>query len=326
MCVPLLFPVVYAWMMRKTSESDVEAAARQPPWADQLSKTKEKVVRRRQYAIAGVIIGCIFVACYVTYEESPPSVVAAPLDDAASYQGDNAALAAQFQAEHHNDPSSSSRTERYVQASELQLANELEHRALLDEVKSVFVVEQQPAGGAIASKPQILLLHGARFSSTNWEQINTLNALAKAGFRVVALDLPGYARSTGTVSTPFRAAFIEAIIATLKMEHVIVVTPSMSGQYALPWAFSGSAKMAGLVAVTPADLNRIAKDDWAKNTVPALVVYGSNDPHGKSRADVLQQLPNSKVVVFEGGSHPCYVDDPERFNQLLIDFAQEIAS
>jgi hypothetical protein len=34
-------------------------------------------------------------------------------------------------------------------------------------------------------------------------------------------------------------------------------------------------------------------------SIPTMIVYGALDPKGKSRADILHQIPNSHVDVFE---------------------------
>lgn len=42
----------------------------------------------------------------------------------------------------------------------------------------------------------VLLLHGIRFSSHNWLTVGSLNTLAAAGYRALAIDLPGKPHST----------------------------------------------------------------------------------------------------------------------------------
>lgn len=53
----------------------------------------------------------------------------------------------------------------------------------------LFYRQAEPATGA--ARLPVLLLHGKRFSSENWLNIGTLDTLAQAGCRAVAIDLPG---------------------------------------------------------------------------------------------------------------------------------------
>lgn len=55
--------------------------------------------------------------------------------------------------------------------------------------QALFYRQALPAGGI--GRLTVLLLHGIRFSSENWQKIGTLETLAVAGHRALALDLPG---------------------------------------------------------------------------------------------------------------------------------------
>lgn len=55
--------------------------------------------------------------------------------------------------------------------------------------QALFYRQALPAG--CTARLTVLLLHGIRFSSENWRHIGTLETLAAAGHRALALDLPG---------------------------------------------------------------------------------------------------------------------------------------
>ncbi|XP_023368776.1 protein ABHD14B [Otolemur garnettii] len=55
--------------------------------------------------------------------------------------------------------------------------------------QSLFFREARPVSGQ--AHFSVLLLHGIRFSSETWQNLGTLHRLAQAGYRAVAIDLPG---------------------------------------------------------------------------------------------------------------------------------------
>lgn len=83
----------------------------------------------------------------------------------------------------------------------------------------------QTAGPQTAdtSKGTVLLLHGAKFSSQTWVDLGTMAQLARSGYQVVAIDLPGFGRSRemrAPTGVPARAKWLSQTIHDLVRDLV----------------------------------------------------------------------------------------------------------
>ena len=111
-----------------------------------------------------------------------------------------------------------------------------------------------------------------------------------------------------------------------KLKKIILVTPSMSGSYALPWMLTSPELFAGVVAIAPTSSGIVPQSRLRAFQVPTLLIYGSKDKStlGTTSHDDLKSIPNFQAVVFPGAGHAAYIDQPDRFNTLLYNFAQHI--
>jgi abhydrolase domain-containing protein 14 len=170
--------------------------------------------------------------------------------------------------------------------------------------------------------PPVLLLHGAAFSSETWEKLGTLKALAEAGLRALAIDLPGFARSKqaqGQADT-----FLAALMAALGLARAVIVAPSMSGRFAFPLVISHPELVAGFVPVAPVGVPQYLAR-LQNPSLKALIVWGEADQIVPAvQATVLSAaLPGSRVLLMPGARHPCYLDRPTEFHAALIAFAKD---
>ena len=109
------------------------------------------------------------------------------------------------------------------------------------------------------SGPTVVLLHGQAFDASTWQQIGTLKALGQQGrVRAVAVDLPGFGLTGGQpLPASDRPAFLAELLVQLRVRRpLVLVTPSMSGSYALPWLTHHAGELAGWVAVAPVGLKQ----------------------------------------------------------------------
>ena len=169
--------------------------------------------------------------------------------------------------------------------------HDIETRDVLVEGSRLHYLETGPP-----SDWTVVLLHGARFTSKTWHDLGTLGQLSDAGYHVVAIDLPGYGQSESSAlaSDDYLSRALETLLAD---RDVVVVSPSMSGRFSLPFVARHSDRVTGYVPIAPVGVSRYA-DEVGRVKVPTLVVWGANDTViPLAEADVLAKALAGRTLI-----------------------------
>lgn len=179
-----------------------------------------------------------------------------------------------------------------------------------------------------ARRAEVVLLHGKAFTSRTWEQLGTLQLLAHRGYRAVALDLPGFGNSAPSKeasSEAGRAELLARALRDLEVREAVLVSPSLSGRYALPLLMRGHPQLHGFVPIAPTSTQNYTREQfWAVKT-PTLILYGELDrvlaPESLRQ---LRHLPRHSVVTLRDAGHACYVHQPGDFHRALLAFLGQL--
>lgn len=206
----------------------------------------------------------------------------------------------------------------------------MEFRGYLEwegEASGIYYRRESPASARFT----VLFLHGQAFSSQTWDDLGTLKFLRSKNYNVVAIDLPGYVKSKEFGNVPRtseeRANFLNKITKKLEIERPVIVSPSMSGSYSLPFIFQGDQgrNLRGFVPVAPVGTEKYSEEDYKNLDLPTLIVYGENDETlGLSSLRRLRNIPGSVIHMMKGAGHACYMKNTDEFHENLEKFLSKL--
>ncbi len=125
----------------------------------------------------------------------------------------------------------------------------------------------------------LLFIHGLASYIPAWFK---LIPLLKDKYRCIAIDLPGYGKSTKgfhSGSQTYYASALKNLIAELNIDKVVGVGHSMGGQVVLSAALAFPEIFRRLVLIAPAGFETFAPEEmkWIKQNYTAETYYNPND-------------------------------------------------
>ena len=178
---------------------------------------------------------------------------------------------------------------------------------------TVHAIDRAPEGEA---KGVVLFLHGGSYTSEVWDRTGLLDDVVDAGWRGVAIDLPGSGDSDESSLDP--VDFLGAVVDELG-EPPVIVSPSASGSYSLPFVAAHPDRVRGYVPVAPVGAATFSMPPGV-DPPPTVVAWGSEDDlFDPSIAPELADALGGRAVVIDGAGHSAYEDDPAAFRRLLVE-------
>jgi len=158
-----------------------------------------------------------------------------------------------------------------------------------------------------------------KFQAATWQELGTLKALAASGYHCLAVDMPGFGGSAACEAE--QEEVLGKWMQMIGVDRPVLVGPSMGGRIALEFAISHPDSLGGLVLVgtvgVEENTTRLSRID-----IPTLVVWGSNDqvsPLANSET-LLAEIKGSKRYIIDDAPHPCYLDQPDRWHEIILEF------
>ncbi|MEK7325633.1 MAG: alpha/beta hydrolase [Chloroflexota bacterium] len=187
----------------------------------------------------------------------------------------------------------------------------------------------------VGSGPAVMFIHGRIPPLNNWQAWNTnLEEVAAAGFRAVAVELPGFgdaARPDGPISTESAADCVLDIFDRLAISRVTLVGYNWGGLIAWRAAMIEPGRITKLALVAAEGAEQLSESLPGEMKVSTLILWVDADfflpiSHAEMFA---KAIPNSQLHIFEfgDGQSELAARAPQKlgkvFNERLVQFLKE---
>ena len=171
----------------------------------------------------------------------------------------------------------------------------------------------------------VVLLHGYSFYAETWVEVGLFDELA-GDYYVYSFDMPyGDKSRSDKFSAESRDEYADFLNTMLKMLTIgtpILIGASISGEVTLRYLISGYSARAAVV-IGPVGIRSLG-NQLGRISTPLLAIWGEKDTISPpSDSKILEaHVKNAEIRFIDDAGHPCYLDEPEKFKEIVINFLQ----
>jgi|GEM_PF-2076354 len=182
----------------------------------------------------------------------------------------------------------------------------------------------------------VIFIHGRVPPLAGWQSwASTLEPVAEAGSRAVAVDLPGYgeaARPEGAISTESAVDCVLELFDRMSIHRAALVGHNWGGLIAWRAALLGKNRVTKLVLIAAEGAEQMGRDLRGESQTPTLIVWAEEDSYlPASHAQVFANaIPGARKHIFARGESQPKLGSAEApqlagkpFNDVLIPFLKE---
>lgn len=181
--------------------------------------------------------------------------------------------------------------------------------------------------------PVVVFLHGAGAGAGGWSNFSrNLPAFVDAGFRVIALDFPGFHKSEPFVATTSRTATnaeaLKELLDTLGVERVHLVGNSLGGASSMAFALNYPERLEKMVLMGPGSLGPSLFQSLPMEGIKLLMqLY--REPTRANLDKMLQVFvfdPSMLTPELVEGRYQAMMSTPEHLGNFLSSFQKNPAT